>query len=44
VFLIGAVNNGLALLNVPIEMQLIAKAIVIVIALSLANRDGLARR
>jgi ribose/xylose/arabinose/galactoside ABC-type transport system permease subunit len=44
VFLIGAVNNGLALLNVPIEMQLIAKAIVIVIALSLANREGLARR
>jgi ribose transport system permease protein len=44
VFLIGSVNNGLGLLNVPIEMQLIAKALVIIVALSLTNRDWLARR
>jgi ribose/xylose/arabinose/galactoside ABC-type transport system permease subunit len=38
VLLIGVVNNGLALLNVPIEMQLLAKGIIIVLALAMANR------
>ena len=30
--------DGLALLNVPIEMQLIAKGAIIVLALAIANR------
>ncbi|MDR3495048.1 MAG: ABC transporter permease [Ancalomicrobiaceae bacterium] len=38
VFLIGIMNNGLALMNVPIEMQLIAKGLIIVLALALADR------
>jgi len=40
VLLIGVMNNGLALLNVPIEMQLIAKGIIIALALAIANRRG----
>jgi ribose/xylose/arabinose/galactoside ABC-type transport system permease subunit len=40
VFLIGAVNNGLGLLNVPIEIQLLAKGVIIVIALSASNMNG----
>lgn len=35
VLLIGVINNGLSLLNIPIEMQLIAKGLIIVIALGL---------
>lgn len=40
VLLIGVMNNGLALLNVPIEMQLIAKGVIIALALAIANRRG----
>ncbi len=38
VFFLGIVNNGMNLLNVPIDMQLIAKGAIIVIALALAAR------
>jgi ribose/xylose/arabinose/galactoside ABC-type transport system permease subunit len=38
VLLIGVMNNGLGLLNTPIEWQLIAKGIIIVVALGLAER------
>jgi ribose/xylose/arabinose/galactoside ABC-type transport system permease subunit len=37
VFLIGIMNNGLGLINMPIDTQLIAKGIIIVAALSLGN-------
>jgi ribose/xylose/arabinose/galactoside ABC-type transport system permease subunit len=40
VLLIGVMNNGLGLLNTPIEWQLIAKGLVIVIALGLGERRG----
>jgi ABC-type xylose transport system permease subunit len=33
--LIGIINNGLSILNVSIEMQLVAKEIIIVLALAL---------
>ena len=33
--LIGIINNGLSILNVSIEMQLVAKGIIIVLALAL---------
>jgi ribose/xylose/arabinose/galactoside ABC-type transport system permease subunit len=41
VLLIGIVNNGLGLLNVPIEIQLIAKGLIIIVALTISNREGL---
>jgi ribose/xylose/arabinose/galactoside ABC-type transport system permease subunit len=40
VLLIGVMNNGLGLLNTPIEWQLIVKGLVIVIALGLGERRG----
>jgi ribose/xylose/arabinose/galactoside ABC-type transport system permease subunit len=40
VLLIGVMNNGLGLLNTPIEWQLIAKGLIIVIALGLGERQG----
>jgi len=40
VLLIGVINNGLGLLNVPIEMQLIAKGLIIIAALAVSNRDN----
>jgi ribose/xylose/arabinose/galactoside ABC-type transport system permease subunit len=40
VLLIGVMNNGLGLLNVPIEMQLIAKGLIIIVALTISNRDA----
>jgi ribose/xylose/arabinose/galactoside ABC-type transport system permease subunit len=39
VLLIGIVNNGLGLLNVPIERQLIAKGVIIVVALGIGARS-----
>lgn len=39
VLLIGVMNNGLGLLNVPIEMQLIAKGLIIIVALTISNRE-----
>jgi ribose/xylose/arabinose/galactoside ABC-type transport system permease subunit len=39
VFFLGVVNNGMNILDVPIDMQLIAKGGIIVIALSLAARE-----
>ena len=42
VLLIGVTNNGLGLLNTPIEWQLIAKGLIIVIALGFGvRREGL---
>jgi ribose/xylose/arabinose/galactoside ABC-type transport system permease subunit len=38
VLLIGVMNNGLGLLNTPIEWQLIAKGLIIIIALGLTER------
>lgn len=38
VFFLGIVNNGMNILNVPIDVQLIAKGTIIVIALALASR------
>jgi ribose/xylose/arabinose/galactoside ABC-type transport system permease subunit len=38
VLLIGIMNNGLGLLNVPIERQLIAKGVIIVVALAIGAR------
>jgi ribose/xylose/arabinose/galactoside ABC-type transport system permease subunit len=38
VLLIGIMNNGLGLLNVPIERQLIAKGVIIVVALGIGAR------
>ena len=40
VLLIGVMNNGLGLLNVPIEMQLIAKGLIIIVALTISNREA----
>jgi ribose/xylose/arabinose/galactoside ABC-type transport system permease subunit len=40
VLLIGVMNNGMGLLNTPIEWQLIAKGLIIVIALGLGERRG----
>lgn len=37
VLLIGVTNNGLGLLNTPIEWQLIAKGLIIIIALGLTE-------
>jgi ribose/xylose/arabinose/galactoside ABC-type transport system permease subunit len=39
ILMIGIMNNGMALLNVPIEMQLIAKGVIIAAALTLAGRQ-----
>jgi ribose transport system permease protein len=39
VLLIGIMNNGLGLLNVPIERQLIAKGVIIVVALGIGARS-----
>jgi ribose/xylose/arabinose/galactoside ABC-type transport system permease subunit len=39
VLLIGVMNNGLGLLNVPIEMQLIAKGAIIIVALAVGNQS-----
>ena len=44
VLLIGVINNGLGLLNVPIEMQLIAKGLIIIISLTVSARSHLATR
>jgi branched-subunit amino acid ABC-type transport system permease component/ABC-type transport system involved in cytochrome c biogenesis ATPase subunit len=44
VMLIGVIDNGLGLLNVPIEMQLIAKGTIIVGALATTNRKLLSER
>jgi ribose/xylose/arabinose/galactoside ABC-type transport system permease subunit len=44
VLLIGVVNNGLGLLNVPIEMQLIAKGLIIIASLAVSARSYLAAR
>ena len=38
VFFLGVVNNGMNILNVPIDIQLIAKGTIIVIALAIAAR------
>lgn len=38
VFFLGVINNGMNILNVPIDMQLIAKGTIIVLALALASR------
>ncbi|MBX3576674.1 MAG: ABC transporter permease [Rhizobiaceae bacterium] len=38
VFFLGVVNNGMNILNVPIDIQLIAKGAIIVVALALAAR------
>lgn len=38
VFFLGIVNNGMNILNVPIDIQLIAKGAIIVIALAIAAR------
>ena len=42
VLLIGVMNNGLGLLNTPIEWQLIVKGLIIVVALGLSERRKLA--
>ena len=38
VFFLGVVNNGMNILNVPIDINLICKGVIIVIALALAAR------
>ena len=38
VFFLGVINNGMNILNVPIDVQLIAKGAIIVLALALASR------
>jgi ribose/xylose/arabinose/galactoside ABC-type transport system permease subunit len=38
VFFLGVVNNGMNILNVPIDIQLIAKGAIIVVALAVAAR------
>ena len=43
VFFLGVVNNGMNILNVPIDIQLIAKGAIIVIALALAARQAPSR-
>lgn len=40
VFFLGVVNNGMNILNVPIDIQLIAKGAIIAIALAVAARRG----
>ena len=35
VFFLGVVNNGMNILNVPIDIQLIAKGVIIAVALGL---------
>jgi ribose/xylose/arabinose/galactoside ABC-type transport system permease subunit len=44
VLLIGVMNNGLGLLNVPIEMQLIAKGLIIIVSLAASARSQLGAR
>jgi ribose/xylose/arabinose/galactoside ABC-type transport system permease subunit len=44
VLLIGIINNGLGLLNVPIEIQLIAKGFSIIVSLAVSARSELATR
>lgn len=39
VLLIGVINNGLGLMNVPIETQLIAKGLIIIAALAISYRE-----
>jgi len=39
VFFLGVVNNGMNILDVPIDIQLIAKGVIIVVALALAARE-----
>lgn len=38
VFFLGVINNGMNILNVPIDVQLIAKGTIIVLALALTSR------
>lgn len=38
IFFLGVINNGMNILNVPIDAQLIAKGTIIVLALALASR------
>jgi ribose/xylose/arabinose/galactoside ABC-type transport system permease subunit len=38
VFFLGIVNNGMNILNVPIDIQLIAEGAIIVIELAVAAR------
>jgi ribose/xylose/arabinose/galactoside ABC-type transport system permease subunit len=40
VFFLGILNNGMNILNVPIDIQLIAKGAIIVVALAVAARRG----
>ena len=40
VFVLGIINNGMNILNVPIYIQLMAKGAIIVIALALASRGN----
>ena len=40
VFFLGIINNGMNILNVPIDIQLMAKGAIIVIALALASRSN----
>jgi ribose/xylose/arabinose/galactoside ABC-type transport system permease subunit len=40
VFFLGVVNNGMNILNVPIDMQLMAKGGIIVVALAVAGRGS----
>ena len=40
VFFLGILNNGMNILNVPIDMQLIAKGMIIIVALALSSRSG----
>ncbi|HEX7108772.1 MAG TPA: ribose ABC transporter permease, partial [Aestuariivirga sp.] len=40
VFFLGIINNGMNILNVPIDIQLMAKGAIIVIALALASRGN----
>jgi ribose/xylose/arabinose/galactoside ABC-type transport system permease subunit len=38
IFFLGVINNGMNILNVPIDVQLIAKGTIIAFALALASR------
>ena len=40
VLFLGVVNDGMNILNVPIDIQLMAKGAIIVVALALAARDS----
>jgi ribose/xylose/arabinose/galactoside ABC-type transport system permease subunit len=40
VFFLGVINNGMNILNVPIDLQLMAKGAIIVVALALSARAG----